>query len=92
MPSTIVIRDGDESSNGKSRSFVFHLLYTFAPTGHDLAADPPTLPTGTAPTGEWRAYLILEDDGRETITGWGLMQSDVEAVLRTWLRHKALIH
>lgn len=92
MPSTVVIRDGDENANGKSASFVFQLLYTFAPTGHDFSADPPVLPTGTTPTGEWRAYLVLADDRRETATGFGLFRNEIEPVLRAWLRLRGLIH
>lgn len=85
MPRMVVIGN-DGRSNGKNVSYVFHILYTFAPAGHDPEADPPTLPTGNAPTGAWRAYLLLTDDRRETVTGWGLMRSEIEFVLRAWLR------
>ncbi|MBX3499071.1 MAG: hypothetical protein KF889_06465 [Alphaproteobacteria bacterium] len=91
MPRTIVIREADEWSNGKGGSFVFHLIYAFAPMGHDLAADPPRLPTGTRPTGEWRAYLLLSDERSEIVTGWGLLRDEIEPVLRAWLRLRGLL-
>jgi len=85
MPRMIVIA-GDARSNGKSASYVFHILYDFAPVGPDSTADPATLPSGNAPTGHWRAYLMLTEERSETVAGSGLMQSEIEFLLRAWLR------
>jgi hypothetical protein len=55
MPGTVIIpKDG--KPDDRNASFVFHLLRTVAPTGHDPHGDPPTLATGTTPTDECRAW------------------------------------
>jgi hypothetical protein len=91
MPSTILIPDTDEGPDRGSGGFVFHLIYAFAPTGHDLTADPPRLPSGTTPTGEWRAYLVLSDEPTEVAAGCGLRQDEIESVLRAWLHLRGLL-
>jgi hypothetical protein len=92
MPRTVVIREAEESRNGKSRSYVFHMVYTYAPTGFDLTSKAQQLPSGTVATGEWRAYLALSDDRREVVDGAGLERAEIEAVLRAWLVGQGLLH
>lgn len=92
MPRTVVIRASGESRNGHSRSFIFQMIYSYAPTGFDLASAGQRLPSGTVATGEWRAYLVLPDDCREVVTGAGLSLAEIEAALRAWLGAQDLLH
>lgn len=92
MPRTVVIREAEESRNGHSRSFVFHLVYTYAPTGFDPTSKAHRLPSGTVATGEWRAYLALSDDRSEVVSGAGLSRVEIEAILRAWLVTCGLLH